>query len=85
MDGYKIIFKRSAIKDLDPISKKELQRIIERMESLKENPRPPGCEKLSVQERYRIRQGNCRIVYSIQNDQLAIWAIMAGHRREVYR
>jgi mRNA interferase RelE/StbE len=85
MDGYKIIFKRSAIKDLDPISKKELQRIIERMESLKENPRPPGCEKLSVQERYRIRQGNCRIVYSIQNDQLTIWAIMAGHRREVYR
>jgi mRNA interferase RelE/StbE len=85
MAEYKIYFKRSALKDLDAISKKDLQRIIERIELLKGNPRPPGCEKLSGQERYRIRQGDYRIVYSIQDDQLTIWVVKVGHRRNVYR
>ena len=83
MAEYKIFFKRSVLKDLDPIPKKDLQSIIKRIESLKENPRPPGCEKLSGQERYRIRQGNYRIVYSIQDDQLTIWVVKVAHRREV--
>ena len=83
MAEYKIFFKRSVLKDLDPIPKKDLQSIIMRIESLKENPRPPGCEKLSGQERYRIRQGNYRIVYSIQDDQLTIWVVKVAHRREV--
>ncbi len=85
MAEYKILFKRSAIKDLNPIPKKDLQRIIKRIESLKENPRPPGCEKLSDQERYRIRQRNYRIVYSIQDDQLTVWVVKVGHHRNVYR
>jgi mRNA interferase RelE/StbE len=77
-------FKRSAIKDLDPIPKKGLQRIIKRIESLKANPRPPGCEKLSGQERYRIRQGTSRMVYSIPDDELTVSVVKIGHRREVY-
>ena len=85
MAEYKIFFKRSAIKDLDPIPKKDLQRIIERIDLLRDNPRPPGCEKLSGQARYRIRQGKYRIVYSIQDDQLTIWLIKVAHRREAYR
>ena len=85
MAGYKIYFKRSAVKDLDAISKKDLQRIINRIDLLKKDPRPPGCEKLSGQERYRVRQGNYRIVYSIQDDVLTIWIVKIGHRRNIYR
>ncbi|MEE9495606.1 MAG: type II toxin-antitoxin system RelE/ParE family toxin [Desulfobacterales bacterium] len=85
MAEYKIYFKRSAVKDLAAIFKKDLQRIINRIDLLKEDPRPPGCEKLSSQERYRVRQGNYRIVYSIQDDVLTIWVVKIGRRRDVYR
>ncbi len=85
MAEYKIYFKRSVLKDLDAISKKDLQRIINRIDLLKEDPRPPGCEKLSGQERYRVRQGNYGIVYSIQDDVLTAWVVKIGRRRDVYR
>ena len=85
MAAYKIYFKRSAVKDLYAIPKKDLQRIINRINFLKADPRPPGCEKLSGQERYRVRQGNYRIVYSIQDDVLTVWVVKIGHRRDVYR
>ena len=85
MAEYKVYFKQSAVKDLDAIPKKDLQRIINRIDFLKENPQPPGCEKLSGQERYRVRQGSYRIVYSIQDDVFTIWFVKIGHRRNVYR
>jgi mRNA interferase RelE/StbE len=85
MAEYKIYFKRSAVKDLEAISKKDLQRIINRIDLLKADPRLPGCEKLSGQEQYRVRQGNYRIVYSIQDDVLTVWAVKIGHRHDVYR
>ena len=85
MAEYKIFFSRSAVKDLDPIPKKDLQRIMERVRPLQKNPRPPGCEKLSSQERYRIRRGNDRIVYSIQDDQFTIHIVNIAHRRDVNR
>lgn len=82
MAEYKIYFKQSAVKDLDAIPKKDLQRIINRIDFLKENPRPPGCEKLSGQERYRVRQGNYRIVYSIQDNQFIIQVVKVRHRSD---
>jgi mRNA interferase RelE/StbE len=85
MVEYKIYFKRSTVKDLDTIPKKDLQHIINRIDLLKEDPRPPGCEKLSGQERYRVRQGNYRIIYSIQDDVLTVWVVKIGRRRDVYR
>jgi len=85
MDVYSIFFKDSVRKDLDSIPKNDLQRIIERIGNLAENPRPIGCEKLSGQEKYRLRQGNYRIIYSIQDTQLTVWVVKVGHRREVYR
>ena len=85
MAEYKIFFKRSAIKDLDAIPKKDLQRFIKRIDLLKADPRPPGCEKLSGQEQYRVRQGDYRIIYSIQDDVLTVWVVKIGHRRNVYR
>ncbi|HCC54721.1 MAG TPA: type II toxin-antitoxin system mRNA interferase toxin, RelE/StbE family [Desulfobulbaceae bacterium] len=85
MAVYNLFFKDSVRKDLDSIPKKDLQRIIERIESLTANPRPVGCEKLSNLEKYRLRQGNYRIIYSIQDAQLTIWVVKVGHRREIYR
>jgi len=85
MGVYSIFFRDSVRKDLDAIPKNHLQRIMERIGLLAENPRPVGCEKLSGQEKYRIRQGNYRIVYSIQDSQLTVWVVKVGHRREVYR
>jgi mRNA interferase RelE/StbE len=85
MAVYNILLKDSVRKDLDSIPGNDLRRIIERIGSLAETPRPVGCEKLSGQERYRIRQGSYRIIYSIQDAELTIWVIKVGHRREVYR
>jgi mRNA interferase RelE/StbE len=58
---------------------------IERIKSLTEEPRPTGCEKLSGQEFYRIRQGDYRIVYPIQDNELTIWVIKIGHRKDIYK
>lgn len=85
MAVYNIFFKDSVRKDLDSIPKNDLQRIIERIGNLAEDPRPVGCEKLSGQEKYRVRQGNYRIIYSIQDTELTVWVVKVGHRREVYR
>jgi mRNA interferase RelE/StbE len=85
MAAYKIFFKRSVEKDLRSIPKKDLKRIFDRINLLAEDPRPSGGEKLTGQERYRIRQGLCRIVYSMQDNVLAIWVVKVGHRKDVYR
>ncbi|MDH3837770.1 MAG: type II toxin-antitoxin system RelE/ParE family toxin [Desulfobacteraceae bacterium] len=82
MAEYKIYFKRSAVKDLKKISKGDLQRIINRIDLIKKDPRPPNCEKLSGQERCRVRQGNYRIAYSIQDNQFIIQVVKARHRSD---
>lgn len=82
---YKIYFKASVEKDLRSIPKKDLQKIIIKISSLAENPRPSGSEKLTGLERYRIRQGIYRIVYSIQDKVLTVWVVKVGHRRDIYR
>lgn len=85
MAGYSIFFKESVRKDFAAIPKNDLQRIMERIAALAENPRPPGAEKLSGQEKYRIRQGNYRIIYAIDDGVLIVMVVKVGHRREVYR
>jgi mRNA interferase RelE/StbE len=78
-------FKQSVQKDFNDIPKKDLKGILKRIEALAEDPRPPGCEKLTGQERYRLRQGRYRIVYSIQDDELTVWVVKVGHRKHIYR
>ena len=85
MAAYKLFFKKSVQKDFDTIPKKDLKKILNRISLLAENPRPPGCEKLTGHERYRLRQGRYRIVYSIQDFELTVWVIKVGHRKDVYR
>ena len=85
MGEYKIFFKESVEKDLRAIPKKYLKKILTSIEALAQEPRPQGYEKLSGQEKYRIRQGTYRIVYSIQDQELTVWVVKVGHRKDVYR
>ena len=85
MAAYKIFFKKSVEKDFKVIPKKDLVKILERIEALAEDPRPPGCEKLSGQQKYRLRKGRYRILYSVQDDELTIWVVKVGHRKDIYR
>ena len=86
MANYKLRIKKSAVKELETISRKsDRQRIAARIESLAENPRPPGCKKLSGSDRYRIRQGDFRIVYSVEDDELVIYVVKIGDRKSVYK
>lgn len=85
MAEYKIYFKESVEKDFRTIPKKDLQKIILRIQALTKNPRPPGHENLTGQERYRIRQGHYRIIYSIQDNEFTVWVVTIGHRKDIYR
>jgi len=85
MAAYKLFFKKSVQKDFDTIPNKDLRKILNRIEALAKDPRPHGCEKLTGQGRYRLRQGRYRIVYSIQDDELTVWIVKVGHRKDIYR
>jgi len=85
MARYRLLFKRSITKDLRSIPKKDVSRILNRIEALADDPRPPGCEKLSARELYRIRQGNYRILYEIHDDVLVIVVVKVGSRSVVYK
>ena len=85
MAQYKVFFKKSVEKDFKTIPKKELLRVLSKIESLQDNPRPVGSQKLTGKERYRLRQGRYRIVYSIQDYELTVWVVKVGHRKEIYK
>ncbi len=85
MAEYRVFFRASVEKDFRTIPKKDLKKVLIRIEGLTQQPRPRGCEKLTGQERYRVRQGQYRIVYSIQDQDLAVWIVRVGHRKDVYR
>jgi mRNA interferase RelE/StbE len=85
MAAYKVFFKKSVRKDFEAIPKKDLTKILKRIEMLGDDPRPAGCEKLTGEERYRLRQGKYRILYSIHDDELSVWVVKVGHRKDVYR
>ena len=86
MAKYRLSIKPSARKELVAVAtKKDRQRIVRLIQSLAEEPRPPGCQKLSGYDRYRVRQGNYRILYQIQDNELVVVVVRIGHRREVYR
>jgi mRNA interferase RelE/StbE len=84
--SYRVELKRSAAKEIENISNKAIRRlIVSRIGRLAEEPRPPGCEKLSGSEHYRVRQGQYRIVYNIHDDFLIVEIVEVRHRRDVYR
>jgi mRNA interferase RelE/StbE len=85
MARYELRVRPSVAKDLRGIPKADVRRILARMEALCDDPRAPGCEKLSGAELYRARQGVYRIVYEIHDAWIVVEVIRVGHRSDVYR
>jgi mRNA interferase RelE/StbE len=83
--SYSLRIKGSAAKELEATPKKDRQRLAARIRGLATAPRPPGSEKLSGEEKYRIRQGDYRILYLIEDASSTVTIVKIGHRREVYR
>ena len=85
MASYRLVIMRSVAKDLRAFPNADVAAILKRIQALADDPRPPGCEKLAAQERYRVRQGVYRILYEIQDHELMVTVVKVGHRRDVYR
>jgi len=85
MAGYSLFLKESVQKDLEGIPKKELKKIFSRIKSLAAGPRPQGCEKLTGRDRYRLRPGQYRLVYAVQDQERTVTVVKVGHRRDIYR
>lgn len=87
MGRFRVLIKASAAKELEGAgTQRDRRRLVEAIGALADEPRPHGCEKLSgSRDRYRIRVGDWRVVYAIEDDVLTVWIVKVGHRREVYR
>ena len=85
MASYRLLIKPSAVKELEAVPAKDRRRLVARLRRLSTDPRPPGCEKLSGHDLFRIRQGDYRVLYSIEDQALVILVIKVGHRGAVYR
>ena len=85
MARHELRVRPSVAKDLRGIPKTDVKRILARLESLCDDPRAPGCEKLSGAELYRVRQGLYRIVYEIHDGLIVVEVIRVGRRSEVHR
>lgn len=85
MASYSLLIKPSAVKELEALSPKDRRRIIARIAELAQEPRPHGCEKLSGGEQYRVRQGDYRVVYGVDDEAHSVLVVKVGHRRDVYR
>jgi len=83
--SYSLIIKKSAERELRTLPKPDLRRVTERLRGLAQDPRPTGSEKLSGHDRYRVRQGDYRIVYAVDDETRTVQVVKVGHRREVYR
>ena len=85
MAKYEIILRKSVQKDLGPIPKRDVKRILAAIADLANDPRPQHSRKLSGSEKYRLRCGVYRVLYEIQEDILVVCVVKIGHRRDVYR
>jgi mRNA interferase RelE/StbE len=84
--SYRVLIKASAAKEIEAVDpKKDRQRIVAAIRALADDPRPPGCEKLAGEgDRYRIRVGRYRIIYSVGDGELLVVVVRVGHRKDVY-
>ncbi len=82
---YRVEFTRSAERDLDRIPRHLLGQVMNRIEKLASQPRPRGCKKISDPAIYRVRQGDYRVVYQVEDSTRTVTVFKIGHRREIYR
>lgn len=85
MGKYKALLRSSAARELSDLAGKDLRLFVAKIRGLENSPRPPGCRKLAAADKYRLRQGDLRIVYSIDDDERIVIVVKIGHRKDVYR
>ncbi len=85
MESYRLEVKRTAAKEIADLPKADCRRVVARIQLLARDPRSHGCEKLSGAEKYRVRQGDHRILYEIDDSTRSVTIVKVGNRREVYR
>lgn len=85
MGKYRVEIKKSAVKEIEHLPRKDIKAVMDKIALLADSPRPRDCKKLSGQEKYRIRCRNYRILYSIEDNILIVYVVKVGHRRDVYR
>jgi mRNA interferase RelE/StbE len=79
MANFDIRFKESVARDLRQLPNSDIERILKGIHKLQKEPRPTGCEKLSTQERYHVRQGNYRIIYEVDDENQIVIVYKVGH------
>ncbi len=86
MESYELFIKPSAAKELEAVGRKsDRARIVDKIYTLKVDPRPQGCEKLTGQDRYRVCQGQFRILYVVDDNERVVTVVKIDRRRDVYR
>ena len=85
MANYELRIKPSAVKELEALQTKDRRRIVSKIQNLAVEPRSHGCEKLTGQDRFRLRQGDIRILFEIDDNLQTVTVVKIGHRRDVYR
>ena len=85
MASYEIQFRKSVSRDLDPLPRRDVQRIVAAIAALADNPRPPQARKLTGSEKHRLRCGVYRVLYEIRDEVLLVCIVKVGHRKDVYR
>ena len=86
MGSYRLVWKRSAERELRKLPRETVRRLVEAAERLTDDPFPPGARKLhGAEHTWRIRVGDYRLVYSVETGLLVIEVVRVGHRKEVYR
>jgi mRNA interferase RelE/StbE len=86
LSRYRVEIARRSLKTLAALPRGEQQRVRAAIDLLADNPRPPGCRKLTGEDDvYRVRVGAYRVVYEVFDDRLVIHVVRVGHRRDVYK
>jgi len=83
--NYSVLIKRSAAKEIEAVPKKDREKVVAKIQALATNPRPPGSEKLAGDDKYRIRHGDYRVLYEIDDATIVVVVVRVAHRREAYR
>ena len=85
MEFYKVIFTKSVKKDFKKIPKLEISKILNEIAYLAKNPRSSKTKRLKGEKLYRLRVGNYRVIYDIQDNLMLIFVVKLGHRSNIYR
>ena len=86
MASYRLLIKSSAAREIEGVGqKKDRQRLVARIRALSDDPRGIHCEKLAGEDRYRLRVGRYRVVYSISDADRVVVIVRVAHRKDAYR